>query len=146
MRDNLAAYHNTLETDESIWNGLKSSAIWLKIKQFLYKALHGMQKIGKYWTNIDGHKERQCCPTCETAENMEHILTQCSMLPINTIWSLTQQLWPHPPHLWPTPSLDIILGCGAIHLPSLEQPPGTHCPPVPPHLATTKAQTNYYKY
>jgi hypothetical protein len=84
--------------------------------------LHGTQKIGKYWSNIHSHEERQNCPTCDTTENMEHILTHCLTPLANSIWLLAQQLWPHPPYLWPMPSLSIILGCGTLHLPPEQQP------------------------
>jgi hypothetical protein len=53
--------------------------------------------------------------------------------PATTIWSLAHRLWPHPPpHLWPTPSLGIILGCGAIHLPSQQPINEALQPPSPP--------------
>src|SRR6267142_345110 len=36
--------------------------------------------------------------------------------------SLARQIWPHAAeNLWSTPSLGIILGCGAIHLPVTEE-------------------------
>jgi hypothetical protein len=69
------------ETDETIWNSLKSTTIRLKIRQFLFKATHGTQKIGHYWTHINGYEERQTCLTCGTTESMEHILIHCQTLP-----------------------------------------------------------------
>jgi hypothetical protein len=70
-----------------------------RVKQFLYKAMHGTQKIGSYW---------------------QHILILCRATPCNLIWSLAKDLWPHAQHLWPETTLGIILGCGAITLPALE--------------------------
>ena len=133
-REALAAFHNTQETDATIWNGLKSTAIRLRIRQFLYKALHDTQKVGEYWKHISGHETRQTCTSCEVTESMEHILIHCHESPPNTIWPLAHQLWPHAEHLWPTPSLGIILGCGAITLPISDDrtdPP----PPNPTQLA-----------
>jgi RNase H len=49
-RDALAAFNNAQEIDETIWNSLRNTAIRLKIRQLLFKAMHGTQKIGHYWT------------------------------------------------------------------------------------------------
>jgi len=47
-RDTLAAHHNDIDMDETIWKGLYNSALCIKTCQFLYKAMHGTQKIGSY--------------------------------------------------------------------------------------------------
>jgi hypothetical protein len=41
-----------LETDESIWKGSENKDIPKKIRQFIFKSLHGAHRIGKYWLNI----------------------------------------------------------------------------------------------
>jgi hypothetical protein len=51
------AYHNEKDTDETIWKGLRSSALRIRTRQFLYKAMHGTQKIGNYWNHIPGYEE-----------------------------------------------------------------------------------------
>jgi len=126
-REALASYHNDQETDETIWNGLRNTTVRLKIRQFLYKALHGTQKVGNYWSHINGHETRSACAFCESTESMDHILIHCHEPVPSTIWSLARQIWPHSQNLWPLPSLGIILGCGAIHLPP-NQP--TNLPPL----------------
>ncbi|KAJ8582663.1 hypothetical protein M405DRAFT_749915, partial [Rhizopogon salebrosus TDB-379] len=50
-------------------------------------------------------------------ESMEHILTECANTTNATIWRLARQIWPAKYGEWPTISLGIILGCGAIHIP-----------------------------
>jgi ribonuclease HI len=120
-REALASFHSDQETDKTIWNGLRNTAIRLKIRQFIYKALHGTQKVGDYWSHINGHETRRTCATCDDTESMDHILIHCREPPATTIWTLARQTWPHAPNLWPLPSLGIILGCGAIHLPA-DQP------------------------
>jgi hypothetical protein len=110
-------YHGEIETDETIWKGTRNTALRLRTRQFLYKALHGMQKIGSYWDHIPGHEERSNCQTCDTEESMEHVLISCQERPAKTIWTLVRQLWPHAQELWPTPNIGIALGCGSIHLP-----------------------------
>jgi ribonuclease HI len=88
-RDALATFNNIQETDETIWNSLKNTSIRLNIRQFMYKSMHGTQKIGHYWTHINGYEERQNCPTCESTETMEHILIHCHSPTPNAIWTLT---------------------------------------------------------
>jgi hypothetical protein len=56
-RDALAAHHNDIDTDETIWKGLHNSVLRIKTHQFLYKAMHRTQKIGNYWNHIPGYEE-----------------------------------------------------------------------------------------
>lgn len=131
-RTALTAFQGTQETDATIWNGLKNSVIRLRVRQFLYKALHGTQKVGEYWKHINGCETRQTCSSCESTESMEHILINCHEPPPRIIWSLARRTWPHAENLWPTPSLGIILGCGAITL-----PPPNNQPELPPRNPET---------
>jgi hypothetical protein len=96
--------------------------------------------VGEYWTHINGHETRQTCATCETTESMTHILIHCREPPTNIIWSLARQTWPHAENQWPTPSLGIILGCGAIHLPAIEEQtdPPTQAPQHLPSKGTKR--------
>ena len=116
-REALANYHSDLETDETIWRGTRNTTLHLRTRQFLYKAIHGTQKIGRYWDHIPEHEERRDCQRCGSEETMEHILINCQERPVSIIWDLANRLWPHTPELWPTPSIGIALGCGSIHLP-----------------------------
>ena len=50
----IAEYTQTLETDKTIWRGLQKPMIRIKIRQFLYKAMHETQKIGHFWSHIPG--------------------------------------------------------------------------------------------
>ena len=113
-------YTQRMETDKTLWLGLQRPTIWIKIRQFLYKAMHETQKIGHFWTHIQGYKERQDCPTCRTTETMEHILTTCQETPVRAIWKLAKEHWPQENPQWPEITLGIILGCGGIM--SISQP------------------------
>ena len=81
----IAEYTQTLGTDETIWCGLQKPMIRIKIRQFLYKAMHETQKIGHFWSHIPGYKERQNCPTCQVPELMTHILIHCRATPVRAI-------------------------------------------------------------
>ena len=102
------------ETDTTIWKGLRKNAIQPRVQQFLYKSMHGVYKIGNFWTNIPGYEDRGQCPRCHTTEDMEHILTTCTIGPVNEIWTLARNTWPHDPELWPQINIGIILGCGSL--------------------------------
>jgi hypothetical protein len=54
-------------------------------------------------------------------ESMGHILTCCSAHPVQTIWNLARQHWPHEDIPWPNISLGLILGCGVITPPPNDQ-------------------------
>ena len=113
-RDAVARYTRKLETDKTIWHGLQKPTIRVKIRQFLYKAMHETQKIGNFWAHIPGYEERQNCTTCNVPETMSHILILCRALPTHTIWNLAKDHWPQSNPQWPEISLGIILGCGSI--------------------------------
>ena len=119
-RDATFEYNGESETDETLWRGTRNRNLRMRVQQFLYKSMHGTQKIGNFWRNINDHKARQQCASCDTTETMEHILIHCTAQPTNQIWNLAKNIWPHAPHLWPEISLGIILGCGSIHLPKTE--------------------------
>jgi ribonuclease HI len=116
-REAIHAFSGNLEKDDALWKGTRNRNIRTKIQQFIYKTMHGTQKIGDFWRNINNYEARQTCSTCKETETMEHILIHCNAAPSRTIWDLAKTLWPHPPQLWPDISLGIILGCGSISLP-----------------------------
>lgn len=62
---------NNLERSQKVRNKTK-------IRQYLYKSMHGTQKTGKFWTQIPGYEPRARCLSCGTTESMGHILTQCT--------------------------------------------------------------------
>ena len=110
----IAEYTQTLETNETIWHRLQKPTIRIKIRQFLYKAMHETQKIGHFWSHIPGYKERQNCPTCQVPESMTHILIHYRATPVRAIWCLAREHWPHENPRWLNITLRMILGCGSI--------------------------------
>jgi len=113
-REAIYEYTGSLETDESIWLSTRKQEIQTKIRQFLFKTMHGTQKIGKFWTTIEALTHREKCGSCNTTESMEHILTRCREPPVRTIWTLVEQSWPREFLKWPRITIGIILGCGCI--------------------------------
>ena len=121
-REAIHRYNGLLKTDESIWAGTWRHTSQTRFKQFLYKALHGTQKLRKYWKHISHKENHEFCLTCEPrmTESMEQILIHCQATPRRQIWALAEELWPHEQNLWPKISLGIILGCRTITLPPEE--------------------------
>ncbi|KAI0262848.1 hypothetical protein BGY98DRAFT_928822 [Russula aff. rugulosa BPL654] len=120
-RNAIHDYDGLLETDESIWLGMRRHTLRTRVKQFLYKAMHGTQKIGAFWQHIENNEQREFCTVCRVTDSMEHILVHCRATPRRLIWSLAEDLWPHPQIPWPDINLGIVLGCGTITLP-VEEP------------------------
>ncbi|KAG2743962.1 RnaseH-domain-containing protein, partial [Suillus brevipes Sb2] len=106
-----------LETDASIWTGCRHKDLSKKIRQFLFKAMHGAHRIGEFWTNIPTYEHRARCTHCNADnESMEHILTDCPQNANSLIWSLARSTWPTKHGAWPRITLGTILGCGNINL------------------------------
>ena len=102
------------ESDATIWLSLRQSTIRPKVRQFLFKTMHEVFKIGEYWNRIPDIAERSICSTCRTTESMSHILSHCRSDPNKIIWDLAKTTWPHNDLPWPGNDLGTILGCGCI--------------------------------
>jgi hypothetical protein len=119
-REAIQNYNGILETDETIWSGMRQRTLRTRVKQFLYKAMHGTQKIGHYWHHIPENEQREFCTTRGSTESMEHILVYCRASPRRRIWRLAKDLWPHATIPWPEITLGTILGSGTISTPKEE--------------------------
>ena len=113
-RDTIQSHSNSLETDESIWKAIYSPAIRIRIHQFIFKAMHGRQKIGDFWSHIRGYEDRGICDTCQRTKSMEHILITCQDHAQWIIWDLAKDFWPHGDDQWPIIDLGMILSCGNL--------------------------------
>jgi ribonuclease HI len=132
-RESLASYHNEVETDSTLWKGLRNRSIRLRVRQFLFKAMHGTQKVSPFWSHVRNFEDRGQCLHCNTTETMEHILLYCPQNPSELIWNLARNLWPYAPNLWPQLNLGTLLGCGSIHLPREPHQLQIHAGNPPPH-------------
>ena len=121
IRSDIEDHTGLLETNETIWGLIRRSPVRLRIRQFFYKALHGTQKIGRYWFNIQDYEERGICQTCGDDETMDHILTGCNHPTNKTLWDHAKHLWPHEEGTWPNISLGVIVGCNALSIETTEE-------------------------
>jgi ribonuclease HI len=130
-REAIERYNGTIESEASIWASIRRKHFRPKIRQFLFKTIHGVFKIGDYWSHIQAIADRGICTTCGITETMEHTLIQCRSRPMQLIWNLAKETWPHRRTPWPKIDLGTVLGCGALTIPNpvnqeMQQGHGTH--------------------
>ena len=126
----LFKYSGVRETSETIWLDLQHPAIRIRIRQFLYKAIHGTQKIGDFWDHVPGFENRGPCKTCHRPESMKHILIHCREPATRLAWQFARSLWPHENPQWPEVSIGIILACSSIS--AMAEPPRANDAPGHP--------------
>ena len=116
-RATLSDINNQEESDAHLWLKCRHPDIRRPIQTFIYKAMHGAQRIGKFWDDIPQYAHRARCASCnDSPETLEHILIDCDNAAIPTIWNLARQTWPMSFGPWPDIQLGLVLGCGSIAL------------------------------
>ncbi|KNZ80655.1 Ribonuclease H1, partial [Termitomyces sp. J132] len=100
-----------LPLDRVIWKSLRDKALSREIRNFLWKSMHGLYKLGKYWENIPSFESRATCPKCRVEELMAHILTECKVSGLAHIWTLTEKTFNLRKVTFRKPSIGDILGC-----------------------------------
>lgn len=103
---------------EKVWKILRNEAIKRPISDFLWKTIHNIYKVGKYWRNLPGYEARSECNKCNTIENIEHILFDCKETGQQEIWEL--ELWGRTGHEWPGQELATVTAGGLLQF---ESPP-----------------------
>jgi hypothetical protein len=103
------------ESNESIWGSTRIKILRLRISQFLFRAIHGAFKIGKFWSNMM-IPERMMCQICDEEESMTHILTECRSPARIMIWDQAKELWLHQDNTWPPINFSTTIGCGLLKI------------------------------
>ncbi|PPQ81543.1 hypothetical protein CVT24_000305, partial [Panaeolus cyanescens] len=112
-REAIRATNNYYPNDRSIWNSIQNKNISLKIRQFLWLAMHDGQRIGNFWNLIGVNTERATCTKCDNKiEDMNHILTECKTSGQDIIWELATKVLQKKGILLRKPHLGDILACG----------------------------------
>ena len=114
IREAIQSFTGDYETDETIWKSIRKRSIRLRVQQFLYKAINNTPMVGEKWSHIPGYEQRGQCAICRTTENMSHIILTCNAPPVDRIWNLAKQLWPHENLKWPDITFGTILGSACI--------------------------------
>lgn len=97
-------------TDATIWHGIRHKDISRNISDFLWRATHQSQRVGRYWNHIPGYEQRALCPLCEEEESMEHILVNCTSPERQVIWTLAEKAWQKKHESWPPIHMGNIIG------------------------------------
>lgn len=114
-RHAIDAATGALEQDKAIWESCRNMDLNMKIRQFVFKALHNTHHIGEYWINIPQNKHRVRCTKCDYAnEDLEHILIDCPSNTRKMVWDLAEKLWPHEREQWLSIKLGTVLGVGLL--------------------------------
>lgn len=79
-------------TPENVWRALRAPVIGKKPRDFVWKALHGAHRVGKYWEHIPGYEQRAVCPECGVTESLDHILLECSAPGQDVAWGMAMAL------------------------------------------------------
>ena len=98
--------------EETRWKAARHKDYGLKIADFMWKALHGALKCGKYWENIPGYEERATCQKCGVEDSLRHILHECHAEGQRTVWNMTKKLWEKTNLEWKELTLEDTLTAG----------------------------------
>lgn len=77
---------------KEVWLSLRRDPVSRKIRDFMWKTLHGAHRIGGYWAHIPGYENRQTCAVCNEVDDMEHILTKCVAPGQQEVWRIAREL------------------------------------------------------
>ncbi|KAJ7158298.1 hypothetical protein C8R43DRAFT_1095917 [Mycena crocata] len=98
-------------TAAAIWKSIRHPDISRQVRNFLWKTLHGANRLGKHWRHVPDMEERETCGHCGVEETMEHILFSCESPGQAEVWSLAKKMRLLAHNDWPEPSFGLVLGC-----------------------------------
>ncbi|KZV96681.1 hypothetical protein EXIGLDRAFT_608872 [Exidia glandulosa HHB12029] len=110
----MAEINGVWPSADEAWLSLRSLDLSRPVREFLWRLMHNVPKVGKYWLNVPNMEHRSECQPCEVLETMDHILYECSALGQDLIWTEAKGLWAKTGRQWPDISLGAIAGCGLI--------------------------------
>lgn len=80
-------------SDEMIWKSIRSATLQCLTREFLWKCIHNIFRVGDFWLHTETLTVRAECRVCHVPETLEHIALDCNAPGQRLIWNLTQQLW-----------------------------------------------------
>ncbi|KAJ6548519.1 hypothetical protein B0H19DRAFT_952917 [Mycena capillaripes] len=99
-------------TDTAIWTSIRSSNMHRMTRNFLWKSMHNIYRVGLFWDHIPNLELLGQCSTCQVPESLEHIMLECNAPGQQHIWRLTEILWKLRYRAWPKLNWGLLLGCG----------------------------------
>ncbi|RDB23311.1 Transposon TX1 uncharacterized protein [Hypsizygus marmoreus] len=101
-------------TSARIWTSIRKKDFSRTTREFFWKCIHNVYKVGHYWAHIPNYENRAICSACNTEDSMEHILTQCDAPGQKQIWEMIEEVWNRKHGNWQKPSYGTILGCSVV--------------------------------
>ncbi|KAH9903280.1 hypothetical protein C8Q73DRAFT_742404 [Cubamyces lactineus] len=102
-------------TPKALWSSLRNDVVEPKVRDFIWKTLHGAYRVGSFWAMIPGAEGRAVCSVCGVTDDMTHILTKCAAPGQREMWeSARRALQRAGVCLPPTPCLGLYLGAPAL--------------------------------
>ena len=79
--------------EKVIWVSIRHKDVLKKIRDFLWKHMHGIYRLGNFWSHIPGYGERAKCLICGKYDTFGHIAAKCDSMEWNTVWEQANGLW-----------------------------------------------------
>ncbi len=96
--------------------GIRDKDIPRKMRDFLWKMMHGAQRLGNYWEHIPGYEYRATCSVCGMEDTMEHILFECEAQGQAVVWRMVRKAIELTGCTVPNLSIGAVLGASSIAL------------------------------
>jgi ribonuclease HI len=124
-------YAGSTPTTINVWKSREHEDLRLPLRQFIYKSIHSVHKIGEYWENIPGYRSWGICSHCGMTETLAHILFECVYEAREKVWQLAENAWDGSKYEWPQLSEGLVMGAGLLRaIPKTGQP----VPPDPANV------------
>ncbi|KAF8163910.1 hypothetical protein K438DRAFT_1618039 [Mycena galopus ATCC 62051] len=100
-------------TDKAIWKSIRSRDIQRSTRNFLWKCIHNIFRVGDFWQHIENLEILGRCPHCKVDESLEHITLDCDVPGQRQIWRLCAEIWALKYGYldWPKLNWGLLLGC-----------------------------------
>ncbi|EJD45437.1 hypothetical protein AURDEDRAFT_22599, partial [Auricularia subglabra TFB-10046 SS5] len=101
---------------QDLWRSTRTKDIYKPTREFIWRLIHGTQKVGAFWLNVRDKEMLSECPPCEVTESMDHILLECDAPGREIVWREAQSLWDRTGLTWPGVNLGTIMGCSLVEV------------------------------
>ncbi|KAJ7806259.1 hypothetical protein B0H13DRAFT_1669899 [Mycena leptocephala] len=98
--------------DSAIWTSIRSNNIHRLTRNFLWKCMHDIFHVGRYWEHVPNLEILSQCQTCGAPESLEHIMLECDASGQRQVWQQTELFWRLRYPRWPKLNWGLLLGCG----------------------------------
>jgi ribonuclease HI len=138
VQSSIKEYSGLTPTAENIWKASDHADLRPPIRQFIFRSIHGIHKIGDYWKNIPGYSQRMKCAVCGAHESLSHALLECQDESRREIWDIAKSYWDSSKYKWPTLNEGTILGVGLLNASPIVRESETDTPDKKAHSGASR--------